>query len=126
MYFRSAFPDRDEPYRIPENYRGNAFPEATAEPEIQAEDPSIDPPLAPNTPPQAPPEEISSKKETHPPAIPSFLTSLLPPKPHATHDGISGGIGNEEILLLGILLLLSQKNADDDIVLLLLLLLLYK
>lgn len=130
MYFRSAFPDRDEPYRIPENYSGNAFA-----PPPDAEEPQTPP--KPPTPspdadePQALPTTVASdeappKKAPPSLALPSFLSAWLPPKPRAFGGGSPTGIDTEELLLLGVILLLSQNNADDDIVLLLLLLLLYK
>ncbi|MBO4979989.1 MAG: hypothetical protein J6D16_06240 [Clostridia bacterium] len=115
MYFRSESQDREVPYRIPENYSGHAFPDADAAPEA----PLIDePPPEQTEPPQAERQTPQGR-----PAVPTFLSSLLPPKPRG---GLLGDIGTEELLILGILLLLSQNQSDDDIILLLLLLLLYK
>ena len=132
MYFRSGFQGQDEPYRIPENYSGNAFPEASDEPEPPMVIPSHDEAPLPDSPPDSPPEEASDSEETLPPkesrphAVHTFLSSLLPPKPRGLHGGLLGNVGTEELLILGLLLLLSQNDSDDDVVLLLLLLLFYK
>ena len=107
---------------IPENYSGNAFPEGSGEPEPPMVIPSLD-----ETPlPDSPPEEAPPPKESRPHAVPTFLSSLLPPKPRGLHGGLLGNVGTEELLILGLLLLLSQNDSDDDVVLLLLLLLFYK
>jgi hypothetical protein len=148
VYFRSGFQGQEEPYRIPENYSGNAFPERSAEPEFPMVSPDTEklptPELPPETPPDVPSEktphgkeveprkdvapekEVPPGKETPLPAVPTFLSSLLPPKPRGLHGGFLSDIGTEELLILGLILLLSQNDSDDDIVLLLLLLLFYK
>lgn len=126
MYFRSGFQDQEEPYRIPENYSGHAFPEHDPEPETPMtippgnEAPISDPPTNPTL------QETPHKKETSSTAVPSFLSSLLPPRPHKHHGSLLGDISTEDLLILGLLLLLSTADSDDDIVLLLLLLLFYK
>ena len=147
MYSRSAFSSPDEPYRIPENYRGNAFhgdqtvPKPPIESSLNEQNsnkndvvptPSdlpphniTDPPLKTASEQQSVSASVPLKKEP-----PSLLSSLLPPKPKGLHGGTNGGIlgdiGTEELLIIGIILLLSQNNSDDDILLLLLLLLFYK
>ncbi len=118
MYFRPESQDREAPYRIPENYSGNAFSEAEAPTAA----------LAPADEPPAEKDETPTDRQTpqsHP-AAPTLLSSLLPPKPRGIRGGLFGDLGSEELLILGILLLLSQNQSDDDIVLLLLLLLFYK
>ncbi|MBO5305939.1 MAG: hypothetical protein J6B12_04165 [Clostridia bacterium] len=136
MYSRSHVPK--EPYRIPENYHGNAFHSGSTTP---------DTPIAPPVPlpflgeeelaPKSKKQEESVSKETESETIavstptkkepPSLLSALLPPRPNATHGGgILGDVGTEELLIIGIILLLSQNQSDDDILLLLLLLLFYK
>lgn len=131
MYSRSHFSDRQEPYRIPENYRGNAFPAGSVTPEAPIlPPPSEEAPTSAPTPeatsPQASPPKSDPPPSAPPKETPTFLSSLLPPKPRGIHGGILGDIGAEELLILGVLLLLSQNDSDDDIVLLLLLLLFYK
>lgn len=131
MYSRSHFSDRQEPYRIPENYHGNAFhagsitPEAPPLPPPIDETPASEPVLEAATPNTGAPES-DTPPSAPPKTSPSFLSSLLPPKPRGIHGGILGDIGAEDLLILGVLLLLSQNDSDDDIVLLLLLLLFYK
>ena len=126
MYFRSDFQGQEEAYRIPENYNGNAFPERDAEPEEPITLSAIDTPPLPDPPSEPPTKEPLPKKESRPTAVPSFLSALLPPKPHGTRGGFLGDISTEDLLILGLLLLLSTADSDDDIVLLLLLLLFYK
>ena len=143
MYSRSNIPK--EPYHIPENYRGNAFHSGSTTPEIP-----VAPPLAPDPIPkedisQATPSQESApnepaaesaplpKEENVPVSAPSkketptFLSTLLPPKPKGFGGGgILGDVGAEDLLIIGIILLLSQNESDDDVLLLLLLLLFYK
>ncbi len=118
MYTRSRYEGRDEPYRIPENYRGNAFRQ---ENDSSVSEPNMTPPppAEPLPIPEKPVEETGEKQG-------SPLLSLLPPKPQGLRRGLLSDLGSEELLLLGVFLLLSQNQADDDILLLLLLLLFYK
>lgn len=53
----------------------------------------------------------------------SLLGALLPPGLEAAGDG---GMGSEELLLIGLILLLSQGRRDNDALLMLALLLLYR
>lgn len=115
MYTRNHFRDSDEPYRIPENYRGNAFGGRHDVDEDEPMPPPSDPLPLPI--PEQPQKEEKSG---------FALASLLPPMPQGLRGGLLGDIGSEELLLLGLFLLLSQNQADDDILLLLLLLLFYK
>ena len=121
-------PSQEEAFRIPDNYRGNAFTESSAVPQ-----PPVDPVLS------RPPEEtVESEREPTvtilpadtvrecPPKKPSPMSAFLPPKLSSSHGGLLGDIGVEELLIVGILVLLSQSDADDDILLLLMLLLFYK
>ncbi len=134
MYSRSSFQDQNEPYRIPDNYRGNAFGSGNDQPEPPVLSPETDACPLPvdgepkDTPPPEPEDTQSCIAQKKSP--PSLLSTLLPPKPKGFHSGTVGGvlgdIGTEELLILGIILLLSQNNSDDDILLLLLLLLFYK
>lgn len=126
MYSRSKF--SEEPYHIPENYRGNAFHGSSVTPEIPIAPPrDPDPPVQEPSPEPPPPIEeptpVSAPPKKEPP---SLLASLLPPKPKGITGGILGDIGAEELLIIGVILLLSQNDSDDDILLLLLLLLFYK
>ena len=134
MYSRSSFQDPNEPYRIPDNYHGNAFhspndqsnapafPQKTdaACPMVAGEEQAVS---------HSPEKECDQSTAAQKKMPPSLLSALLPPKPKGLlggAGGILGDIGTEELLILGIILLLSQNNSDDDILLLLLLLLLYK
>ncbi len=121
MYSRSASGRGGNDYRIPDNYRGNAFSPLTPPQEpLQKEQPE----QIGNTQETAPEEQKKAENaiETKPTLL---LSSLLPPKPTGLH-GILGNIGTEELLILGIILLLSGSETDDDILLLLILLLFYK
>jgi len=93
--------------RIPRNYSGNAFREAPT-----------------------PPNDTPEREET-----PKVIEAVAEPPAEseeavvasARHDPLrlfrSGGIGSEELLLLGLILLLSQNETKDDLLLLLVLLL---
>jgi len=93
--------------RVPRNYSGNAFREMPTPPSEMRESeeaPKIIEAVA--EPPEASEEAVASS---------------------ARHDPFrlfrSGGIGSEELLLLGLILLLSQNETKDDLLLLLVLLL---
>ncbi len=119
---------QDEAFRIPDNYRGNAFTENSTVPI-----PPIEP--VPPHPTEEAVEEANEPSVTILPAgigdechhrKPSPMSAFLPPKLSSSHGGLLGDIGVEELLIVGILVLLSQSDADDDILLLLMLLLFYK
>ncbi len=115
MYSRSATERNKSDYRIPDNYRGNAFSPFVPQETIQTPESAEETELSPK-------EEPAKEAETKPAVL---LSSLLPPKPSGL-GGILGNIGTEELLILGIILLLSGSETDDDILLLLILLLFYK
>lgn len=107
-------------FRLPEHYSGVAFdrahPPSPRLPETIADSlPTTAPvPPAPHPmqslpPPPIPPQEAEKK--------PSLDTEVY-------SEGLFGGIGGEELLLLGIIFLLAQRPGEDDTILLLLLLLL--
>ena len=131
MYSRSS----NEPYRIPDNYRGNAFQSGDDQPKAPVLPPETDaacplPIKEEQADAPSPEKEVEQSCMAPKKSPPSLLSTLLPPKPKGFHGGTGGGIlgdiGTEELLILGIILLLSQNNSDDDILLLLLLLLFYK
>ena len=99
--------------RIPAHYSGNAF--------AADDEPAVPNPQASEAPPQtyAPPapkaESDSSTETSIRPQTPKFGLSL--------RGLFSGGIGSEELLILGMILLLLGNEGTDDLVLLLLLLL---
>lgn len=128
--------NQDEPFRIPENYRGNAFHEDSVTPSAPTEPlPMSELPIttltadtiedkaeaAPTNAPVSSTEESISVSKNHSP-----FSALLPPRLLGSHGGLLGEIGVEELLIIGILILLSQSETDDDILLLLMLLLFYK
>lgn len=127
MYSKSQS-NNDTPFRIPDNYRGNAFQsEDLRDPPIPMTDVSEEQ----NTPVSVEKEDAAPSSPSAVEAIrkappPSPLASLLPPRPTLAHGGLLGDIGLEELLILGILLLLSQGESDNDVPLLLMLLLFYK
>lgn len=103
--------------RVPENYGGNAFRpivnEAVSEEEPAVPDESPSPlplPTPELPPPEAPPEP-------HAP-VGRFSLGL----PFLRRDG--GGIGFEELLLVGLIFLIAEEGKHDDLIWLLLLLLL--
>ena len=130
MYSRSS----NEPYRIPDNYRGNAFPSGDDQPKapiLPHETDTVSSPPIQEEQTDAPLPEKEADQSCMAPkkSPPSLLSTLLPPKPKGLlggKGGILGDIGTEELLIIGIILLLSQNDSDDDILLLLLLLLFYK
>ena len=119
MYTRPIPPtssERTEPrgLQIPPHYSGNAFRE-----------PPLPPPMEP-----MPDEETELHESASPSEIPPEETSL-PVSAKRGGKGLrfdfkhlfSGGIGTEELLILGVLLLLSPGEDNDDILLFLILLL---
>lgn len=121
MYSRSQHPTRGE-FRLPEHYSGVAFdrahPPSPRAPETCAEGlPHAPHRPAQESPPPAPAPE-PPKKEAE--------TEKSPPCTEVKGEGLFGGIGGEELLLLGIIFLLAQRPGEDDTILLLLLLLLQR
>lgn len=100
------------PIQLPSNYRGTAFSEE-----------------APASPPPPEPKEAPVTKESDG-AAPALSGGRLFSAPGFRldlgrlfrRDG-GGGIGMEELLLIGLILLLSQSETRDDLILLLLVLL---
>lgn len=106
-YPNTRFPSH---VRVPAHYSGNAFPppdsDAPQDPPIMAQEP----------------EKTEAHQETDTPsATPTGLLHL--PKLHLDIKSLfSGGIGTEELLLLGMILLLLGNEGSEDIILLLVLL----
>ena len=123
MYAKPSFRSNDE-VNIPENYRGNAFREISADIETPLQDGAIeiidekecDVKMQEDLPIE-PPKKVQHQSP--------LLAAIMPPKVSKPNSLLSN-IGIEELLIFGILLLLSQGDADDDILLLLFLLLFYK
>ena len=132
MYARPS-PDGRMPrnVRIPRNYSGNAFrqesEETSAPVETREEDSSLSKPLpSESTAPQ--PQERAA--EPPPPTEEAARAGKLFPSPGFKLDlgrlfgrERGGGIGFEELLILGLILLVSQSDTHDDLAFLLLLLL---
>ena len=122
MYAKSGFRSNEE-VNIPENYRGNAFREISAD-EAQKEDGAIE---------VVEEKDRETEKQVDLPIEPQkklqhqspLLAAIMPPKV-SKPNGLLSNVGLEELLIFGILLLLSQGDSDDDILLLLFLLLFYK
>ena len=106
--------------RIPENYSGNAF--GTIE---ETDDRSV--PEQREETPEA--EEVSAKEVRADLRTSVEASETKRPRPRFPSFGFStgrlfsGGIGFEELLIIGLILLIAQGGADDDIILLLALLL---
>lgn len=118
----SRFPrNGDRTIRIPEHYSGCAFSETSAESMIpQKEEPTPPPPTTEPTAPPPPPEEDKKDQDSQPTSLPLALPlgGNLPL--------LGGGLGFEELLLIGLILLLSRSEQDNDLVLWLVLLLFCK
>lgn len=108
MYTKQSPPEHRK-IIIPENYRGNAFNEKSEEEEAKEVTPKI---------------EEGHKEKNDSPQIPSFLSTILPPRV-AKNRGIFQNIGIEELLIVGTIIVLLLNDADEDIILLLFLLLFY-
>ena len=105
--------------KIPDNYSGNAFKQVQTEPETE----------------EISAAQVSEERETendtlpiqeNEGAVPSAVSARRPLLGGLKFNFgriFSGGIGFEEILIIGMILLLMQDNSDDDIILLLLLIL---
>ena len=116
MYTRShgRFP---RGMRVPENYSGNAF-------RVESEHPIVEDPStgeAPVTEREQEAAEARAKEEAAP-------AGLSLPRFRFSSGGLlsrltGGGIGFEELLLVGLILLLSEDGGNDDLILLLILLL---
>ncbi len=116
MYSRSQHRTAD--FRLPEHYSGVAFDRA--HPPIPRQPAAIADGL-----PQLPAERPTHSPEPRPaPAPAQEIEKKPPPDTEVGGVGLFGGIGGEELLLLGIIFLLAQRPGEDDTILLLLLLLL--
>ena len=116
MYSKPNYRDKNE-IIIPDNYRGNAFTEASPQ-EIPEHSNNAEENTADKTAVSVPKIEQEAHQT-------SFLAPFLPPRVSTPH-GIFNNIGLEELLIIGVLILLSQGENDDDVLLLLFLLLFYK
>ncbi|MBQ9086352.1 MAG: hypothetical protein IJY47_04105 [Clostridia bacterium] len=110
------------PFQLPSNYSGNAFAaeEVTEVPSVPEEEKEAE-----EIPTSAPPQQESEPAEkTASPAgklfsSPGFHLDLG----RLFKSDRGGGIGMEELLLIGLIFLISQGETKDDLLLLLLLLL---
>ena len=101
--------------RIPSNYSGNAF--FTEADERQAEPETADARDEPEKRVSIDDEQaVTASAQTKGNAVPSGISQLF-------GKGQSGGIGFEELLILGLVFLISQNDTKDDLAFLLLLLL---
>ena len=100
--------------RIPSNYSGNAF--FTDVEERQAEPEPADARDEPEKSASADEQAVTASAQTKGNAVPSGISQLF-------GKGSSGGIGFEELLILGLVFLISQNDTKDDLAFLLLLLL---
>ena len=139
----SRFPrDSDRPIRLPEHYSGCAFSaHSPSDPTPERAHAEPEPPFSPSS---AGPEEqadegVPCEAESRPvglpkPAIPDPIRTQ---EPAALPAGLQtlfggrlpafpGGMGFEELLLLGLILLLSHNDRQSDVVLWLALLLFCK
>ena len=115
MYSRTQHRDLRD-FRLPEHYSGVAFdrarPLAVRQPEACADGlPAAGIPSVPAPKPMSSPVPVPEEENA-------------PPVTEVKGEGLFGGIGTEELLLLGIIFLLAQRPGEDDTILLLLLLLL--
>lgn len=119
MYVRqSADGRRQRGLNIPANYSGSAFSSISEQPE-QSEPPANDS------------SEIADTQNTDAEVKTAALP--LPAQGKETEAGLfrlfgsgTGGIGFEELLILGLVFLISQNDVKDDLAFLLLLLLFVK
>ena len=117
MYIRRTAGGGSTGIRLPPNYGGSAFYNTS---DIPAEDPDT---AAIKKEPQAP--DTSSDLSADKPALARNNESEKTGLFHKLSNS-SGGIGLEELLILGLALLISQNDAGDDLALLLLLLVFIK
>ena len=126
MYASNRY-DR-EYMRIPQNYAGNAFPLQRIPTEVDSESRTQLPDIA-----HEPEEAPASKESTAPAAVLPHTNEgeAVAPQEHApveeSREGSSEwlarlGIGQEELLLVGLLLLIRGEQSEDIVWLLLLLL----
>ena len=110
MYTRPTNTRFPSHVRVPAHYSGNAFPPPDSDP------PQYPPIIAQES------EQAKASQEPDPQsAAPAGLLRL--PKLHPDIKSLfSGGIGTEELLLLGMILLLLGNEGSEDIILLLILL----
>ncbi len=102
--------------RIPSNYSGNAFSAEAQTPRESDEAQQV-------------PEDINETQKEEPPreaASPSEEPTAAVGLSRLFGKGASGGIGFEELLILGLIFLISQNDTKDDLAFLLLLLLFIK
>lgn len=124
MYTRPTSGRFPRGMRIPDNYGGSAFSSAVVE--EQKPDDEKDVPVAETiavSPKEVPPHEDKATPEISdasaaPVGFRFGLGRLF------SHSPMRGGIGTEELLLLGVILLISQEGGNNDLVLLLVFLLL--
>ncbi len=102
------------PVNLPENYSGNAFSIGQKEsvPEVDEE---VEPKDIPSE------SEIREEKKEEIPVLPRAERFKLD-----VGRLFHGGIGVEELLIIGLILLIAQSENNDDIILLLALLLFIK
>lgn len=125
MYSRTQS-SRSGGIRVPEHYSGVAFGRVEAEQPDFPRSPGYCADGLPGSskpaPPSPEPEPVNCPP---PPACPPRPDIARPPKSESPDtEGFLGGLGQEELLLLGIMFLLAQRGGEDDTILLLLLLLL--
>ena len=128
MYARQPPDGRfPRPVRVPRNYSGNAFRQ-------EEEGPPPDPVFEETPTEELPPEPSPMRREGEatpaPEASADTAVGKLFPSPGFRLDlgrflnrGKGGGIGFEELLIIGLIFLVSQSETRDDLVFLLLLLL---
>ncbi len=116
MYARQPPHGFARPMRVPQNYSGNAF--------SQKEEPPPEPiPVEEDPTSEKESESVPTEESTPVGSLSHPFSSLLGPGKLFGRSH-SGGIGSEELLLLGLIFLISQNHSGDDLLLLLILLLL--
>ena len=105
---------RHSPLNLPRNYSGNAF--FTDVEERQAEPEPADARDKPAERVSVAEPTVTVNAQPKGDAVPSGISQLF-------GKGSSGGIGFEELLILGLVFLISQNDTKDDLAFLLLLLL---
>ena len=100
-------------FNLPENYSGNAFSEPR---EIESA-----PPVESQ---EVPKEEVVAEVKDEKKSVPTLATKKKGGFGIDLSRLFGGGIGTEELLILGLILLLRDNEESDDIILLLVFLLL--
>lgn len=125
MYTRPTSGRFPRGMRIPDNYGGSAFSTVVAE-ETKPDDDKVSP--VSETPADSPQDVTPTKDETN-----AEIQESSPAAPVGfrlgfgklfSHSPLRGGIGTEELLLLGLILLISQEPGNNDLIMLLIFLLL--